>query len=43
MRKEVLYFINHIQTQIDNLLVQLTGREKKMAIDAIMKHLKEIE
>jgi hypothetical protein len=33
MRKEVVYIVNSIKTNIENLLVQLKGIEKKQVLD----------
>jgi len=39
MRKEVRYSLNAIKSQIDNLLIQINGLEKKQAIAELVKFM----
>lgn len=39
MRKEVRYSLNTIKSQIDNLLIQINGADKKQAIEELAKFI----
>lgn len=40
MRKEVKYMVDHLQTQIENLLIQLVGHEKSQVVKELGEFLK---
>lgn len=39
MRKEVRYIVNAIKSQIENLLIQINGMDKKQAIEELAKFI----